>query len=145
MLTVKPFIYRHWQDWADLLLGLGVLLSPWLLGFIDTPVPMWNAILVGAAIMALSAFAIARLEPWEEWLNIVLGLWLIVSSWLLDYGTAHQAVAAHVGLGLVITFMAASELWEESQGGVPAEPSVSTAASTPASSLSGTGEQKYRL
>jgi hypothetical protein len=134
MITFKPLIYRHWQDWADLLLGLAVLLSPWLLGFIDAPAPMWNAVMVGAAIMALSAFAIARLEPWEEWLNIALGLWLIVSSWLLDYSVAHQAVAAHVGLGLLITLMAASELWEESQG-----------RATPDSPSDGTGKQRYRM
>lgn len=115
MAMLKPFIYRHWQDWADLMLGLAVLLSPWLLGFTDAQVPMWNAICVGTAIMLLSAFAIARLEPWEEWLNIALGLWLIVSSWLLDYGSAPQAVACHLGLGLLITFLAASELWEETQ------------------------------
>lgn len=116
MAMLKPFIYRHWQDWADLLLGLAVLLSPWLLGFADVAAPMWNAVFTGAAIMALSAFAIAHLEPWEEWLNIALGLWLIVANWLLDYGAAHLATASHVGLGLLITFLAASELWEESQG-----------------------------
>lgn len=116
MAVLKPFIYRHWQDWADLLLGLAVLVSPWMLGFTDVPAPFWNAVIVGAAITLLSAFAIARLEPWEEWLNIALGLWLIVSSWLLDYTAAHQAIACHLGLGLVITFMAASELWEEAQG-----------------------------
>jgi len=112
---LKPFLYRHWQDWADLLLGLAVLASPWLLNFSEVAPPMWNAVIVGAAIMVLSAFAIAHLEPWEEWLNIGLGLWLIVSSWVLDYGVAHKAIACHVGLGLLITLLAASELWEESQ------------------------------
>jgi hypothetical protein len=112
---LKPYLSRHWQDWADLLLGLAVLASPWLLGFAEVPAPMWNAVIVGVAIVLLSAFAIAHLEPWEEWLNIALGLWLIVSSWVLDYGAAHKALACHVGLGLLITLLAASELWEESQ------------------------------
>lgn len=115
MALFKTFIYRHWQDWADLMLGLAVLLSPWLFGFVEVPAPMWNAVIVGTAIVVLSAFAIAHLEPWEEWLNIALGIWLIVSSWLLEYGAAHKAIACHVGLGLLITFLAASELWEESQ------------------------------
>jgi len=48
MALFKTFIYRHWQDWADLMLGLAVLLSPWLLGFVDVPAPMWNAVIVGA-------------------------------------------------------------------------------------------------
>lgn len=112
---LKPYLYRHWQDWADLLLGLAVLASPWLLDFADTAAPMWNAVIVGVAIVLLSSVAIAHLEPWEEWLQVALGLWLIISSWVLDYGLAHKALACHVGLGLLITLLAASELWEESQ------------------------------
>jgi len=113
---LKPYLSRHWQDWADLMLGLAVLASPWLLDFSNSSAPTWNAVIVGSAVIVLSAVAIAHLEPWEEWLQIGLGLWLIVSSWLLDYGEAHKALACHVGLGLMITLLAASELWEESQG-----------------------------
>ena len=113
---LKPYLSRHWQDWADLLLGLAVLVSPWLLDFSTSAAPTWDAVIVGSAVVILSAVAIAHLEPWEEWLQIGLGLWLIVSSWMLDYGEAHKALACHVGLGLMITLLAASELWEESQG-----------------------------
>ena len=45
MAVLKPFIYRHWQDWADLLLGLAVLVSPWLLGFTDAAAPLQRKIL----------------------------------------------------------------------------------------------------
>ena len=113
---LKPYLSRHWQDWADLLLGLAVLASPWLLDFSTRAAPTWNAVIVGSAVIILSAVAITHLEPWEEWLQIGFGLWLIVSSWMLDYGEAHKALACHVGLGLMITLLAASELWEESQG-----------------------------
>ena len=120
---LKPYLSRHWQatqqhwqDWAGLLLGLAVLASPWLLDFSASAAPTWNAVIVGSAVILLSAVAITHLEPWEEWLQIALGLWLIVSSGMLDYGDAHKALACHVGLGLMITLLAASELWEESQG-----------------------------
>jgi hypothetical protein len=115
MAVVKPFIYRHWQDWADLMVGLLILLSPWLMGFVEARAPTINAIVVGGLIIALSALAIRRLEAWEEWLQIALGVWLILSPWLLDYGAAHGARSSHVALGLLITLLAASELWEEGQ------------------------------
>lgn len=114
---VKPFVYRHWQDWADVLLGIIVLISPWILNFTHAPAPTYNAVIVGLAIIALSVLALRHLEPWEEWLNIGLGLWLIISPWVLAYGTASSARASHVGLGLLITLLAASELWEEGQDG----------------------------
>lgn len=116
---VKPFVYRHWQDWADVLLGIVVLISPWILNFTHAAAPTWNAVIVGAAIVAISVLAIRHLEPWEEWLNVALGLWLIVAPWVLGYGEANNAVASHVGLGLLITLLAASEIWEESQTGEP--------------------------
>ncbi|HEX6956933.1 MAG TPA: SPW repeat protein [Ferrovibrio sp.] len=112
---LKPFIYRHWQDWADLMLGVVVLISPWIIAFTNEPAPTYNAIVVGVIIIALCALAISHLEPWEEWLNVALGVWLIVSPWILDYDAASAARACHVGLGLIITLMAASELWEERQ------------------------------
>lgn len=111
----KPFIYRHWQDWADLMLGVVVLISPWIIAFTNEPAPTYNAVVVGLVIIALSALAIRHLEPWEEWLNVALGLWLIVSPWILDYDADSAARACHVGLGLIVTLMAASELWEERQ------------------------------
>lgn len=119
MAVVKPFIYRHWQDWADLMLGLLILLSPWLLNFTGSPAPTVNAVVVGGAVIALSALAIRHLEPWEEWLQIALGLWLILSPWLLDYDMASHARGSHVALGLLITLLAASEIWEESQSAEP--------------------------
>lgn len=116
MAVVKPFIYRHWQDWADLMLGLLILLSPWLMGFTEARQPTINAFVVGGLIIALSALAIRHLEPWEEWVQIAFGIWLILSPWLLDYSAANGARSSHVALGLLITLLAASELWEEGQG-----------------------------
>lgn len=115
MAVVKPFIYRHWQDWADLMLGLLILLSPWLLGFTEARAPTVNAIVVGGLVVALSALAIRHLEAWEEWLQVALGVWLILSPWILDYSGANDARGSHVALGLLITLLAASELWEEGQ------------------------------
>lgn len=115
MAVVKPFIYRHWQDWADLMLGMLILLSPWLLSFTEAQAPTVNAIVVGGLIIALSVLAIRHLAAWEEWVQIALGVWLILSPWLLDYSAANGARSSHVAFGLLITLLAASELWEEGQ------------------------------
>ena len=50
----------------------------------------------GAAIAAISIAAIVAFSKWEEWLNLLLGLWLIGSPWVL--GFTHTR-AMHVSIG----------------------------------------------
>jgi len=40
----------RWQDWANLVLGVWLILSPWLLGFSGIPSAMWNAVIVGVVV-----------------------------------------------------------------------------------------------
>jgi cytochrome b561 len=47
---------------------------------------------------------------WEEWLNLIAGLWAIVSPWVLGFqGT--PAVTVHVVIGIIVAVLAAVELW----------------------------------
>ncbi len=64
----------------------------------------------GAAIVCLSLGAILAFSSWEEWANLILSVWLIVSPWLL--GFAHtSAMHFSIGLGLPIAFFSLLELW----------------------------------
>ena len=113
---MKPFINRHWQDWADLVLGLLILASPWAVGIAELPTPAMNAVIVGLAVAFLSIIALGALEKWEEWLNVGLGAWLMASPWALGYSHLDQATAVHMGLGVLVILMAGSELWQERKG-----------------------------
>jgi hypothetical protein len=65
------------------------------------------------AIAALAAFAI-----WEEWLNLIVGLWTLVSPWLLGFqGTSEMRVC--VVIGIIVAILAAIELWIMSQSRPP--------------------------
>ena len=48
-------VHRTWEDWAGIVLGVLVGLSPWLASQQDHQVVMWNAVLVGALVLALAA------------------------------------------------------------------------------------------
>jgi hypothetical protein len=39
----------------------------------------------GAAITAISIAAMLAFSVWEEWFNLVLGLWSMVSPWALGF------------------------------------------------------------
>ena len=49
---------RPWEEWTNLALGAWLFISPWALGYSQTPNLFWNAIVVGAAIMIFAAAAL---------------------------------------------------------------------------------------
>ena len=73
-----------------------------------------NAHVTGIVIAALAIAALAAFAVWEEWLNLVVGLWALVSPWVLGFqGTT--AMTVHVIIGAAVAILAAIELWMMSQ------------------------------
>jgi hypothetical protein len=83
---------RQWQDVGNLLLGVWLMVSPWVLAYTDTPFAVWNAYVLGAIIAVAAAAALVAFHEWEEWVSMVLGLWLIASPWVLGFATVKFAV-----------------------------------------------------
>src|SRR5882757_3077301 len=96
-------------DVANLILGAILFVSPWLFAF-DAGAPSQNANISGIVIALLSIAALAAFAVWEEWLNLIVGLWVIVSPWILGFqGTT--AMTVHVIIGIIVALLAAIELW----------------------------------
>ena len=105
---------RKWRqesvlDLYILLLAIFLFVSPWFLARASgTAVVDLRA--SGAAIALLSLAAIFAYASWQEWTNLLLGIWLIVSPWLL--GFAHtRAMHYSIGVGVTVAFFSALELW----------------------------------
>ncbi|HEX3538563.1 MAG TPA: SPW repeat protein [Stellaceae bacterium] len=112
-------------DLYSLVLAAILLVSPWLFTLTNTTarIDLWASSL---AVILISLAAIVAFAKWEEWANLILGLWLIASPWIL--GFAHtRAMHFSIGVGLAITFLAALELFllydadqaHQHQGGTP--------------------------
>jgi len=100
-------------DVANLILGAVLFLSPWMFGF-DAGRASENANIAGIAIVALAIAALAAFAIWEEWLNLIVGLWTLVSPWVLGFqGTT--AMTVHLVIGAAVAIIAAIELWMMSQ------------------------------
>src|SRR5262245_65557876 len=76
-------------DIANLILGLFLLLSPWIVGYSGSPEQ--NALISGVVITGVSLAALAALAQWGEWLNLLLGLWVVVADWVLGFRGADGA------------------------------------------------------
>jgi hypothetical protein len=100
-------------DVANLILGAFLFVSPWIFGF-DAGTVSQNAYITGIAIAILAIAALAAFAVWEEWLNLIVGLWALVSPWVLGFqGTT--AMTVHVIIGAAVAILAAIELWMMSQ------------------------------
>lgn len=98
-------------DFANIIVGLGLLLSPWYLGYAAETTAAWNAWVVGAAVILIAFAAIWAFHQAEEWANVVLGLWAIIAPWTLGFSGIATAMWAHVIGGLAIAILAAVRLW----------------------------------
>ncbi len=108
-VTVTP--PKQWEDWVSWGLGIWLCLSPWVLQFSLETTATENAVVVGfliilAEVVTLSAFAL-----WEEWINVALGAWLVVSPWALGV-TAGAAKADFVIVGVLVIALAIYEMRE---------------------------------
>lgn len=111
---------KHWQDPVNLILGLWLIASPWILRYQTETYAMWSAVGLGILVAANAITALFRVRPWEEWSNVVLGLAAIVSPWILRFSESNVPTANTVIIGIVIAALA---LWRwvptEAVGGVP--------------------------
>jgi len=97
--------YR-WQDILNLMLGIGVGISPWLLGFAETlQAATWNAVIVGVAIVVLAAIDIDVPAQWEEWTIVALGAWLAVSTYVFGLIELRMAAMVTIGAALAIVVL----------------------------------------
>lgn len=76
---------RRWPDFINLVLGLALLCSPFALHFADRPAALWNAVACGVIIGAIAVAGIVSYQPWKEGAALLVGLWLILSPWILGY------------------------------------------------------------
>ncbi|WP_454854087.1 SPW repeat protein [Rhizobium binxianense] len=81
---------RRWQDHAAFIIGMWLIASPWAFGsFSADSVPLgaaaWNFLACGAVVAILAVAALVSYRLWEEWFELLIGIWLIISPWMLGF------------------------------------------------------------
>jgi hypothetical protein len=78
--------WTRWQDWVTALVGIWLFISPWVLSTTGSTDVASNAWIIGAAIFVVALIALGTPNnPTAEWINVVLGVWLFISPWVLGY------------------------------------------------------------
>ncbi|MCD9148772.1 SPW repeat protein [Pseudophaeobacter flagellatus] len=100
----------HFQDGITLVAGVVLVAVPFALAI--TPpegtgltLLIANFVLSGVAAIILGAAALFYFRKWEEWLDIVLGVWLVASPWIVGFTYSQMAMWIAIACGVVIAAM----------------------------------------
>ena len=91
---------------VNVLFGIWVLISPFMVQFARLPAAMWNNVIVGIVIALLAL--IRTSTPWQSgwsWANVILGIWMIISPFALGAMTT-AILWNNIILGIVIALVA---------------------------------------
>lgn len=103
------FKLKRWQDQVILLLGLWLLVSPWAFSYPEGSPQMLNAFASGLLIAVLAAFDLYKTYFWAVVVNLLVGVWVAVSPWILRLAEQRVVLWNELIVGIAVVVLA---LWE---------------------------------
>ncbi len=92
---------QRWQDWINLIAGIWLFISPWLFSFNHMGFS-WDPFVMGAVIIVSSVWALSDKRVWEEWVDLIIGVWVFFSPWILGFSNVSAALWNMLAAGAVI-------------------------------------------
>jgi uncharacterized membrane protein YiaA len=97
-------------NWVEAIPAIWLILSPFLLGFSTMTVALWNALIVGAALLVLDIWAanIQQSEGLEQglsWIDTILGIWLFLSPFILGFTAAPVVMWNALIVGVIVVVL----------------------------------------
>jgi hypothetical protein len=111
MAAAQTSLPKQWEDWCSWLLGIWLCISPWTLRFDLEPTATRTAVITGILIVLAEVMTLSVYRAWEEWINVILGAWLVICPWILGIGSSVAKVNLIV-VGLLVIALAFYEIWE---------------------------------
>ncbi len=96
----------------NIMLALWQIFSPFLLGYADNALALWNGLIVGAAILVLAWLRTVRptRSALPSWINLLLGAWLAVSPFALGITSVDMAMWNDITVGISVVFFSLTGL-----------------------------------
>ena len=104
-----------WQDWCIVLLGFWLIVSPQQLEFSLDHYASGNACGVGALLVVYNIMIAGRLvDEGQEFVNLILGIWLIFSPYALSFSWNAPASVDTIAIGAAIVLLSSVGLYRSS-------------------------------
>ena len=110
---------KLWQDWVILVTAVWLFISPFVLGFASTQSRLtWFTWILSAFLVASVLEAFWFTDEWGDWLDITIGLALIVTPLTLDLHIGSAGPMNMIGSGTIITVCAIFAMVRDHRTGV---------------------------
>ena len=109
----------RWQDWVTLIAGLWLFINPWIFGYSRMSYS-WDAYLFGAVVFIFSIWALSDKRFWEEWVDLLIGIWIFLSPWILGFSMNGGALWNFLAVGFVLMVFAIWSLAAYPKSATPA-------------------------
>jgi hypothetical protein len=102
-------IPMKWASWTNFVFGIWLIIAPWVLGYgAFSGKAAAEDVILGIAVLCVAIWSVA-VRPGNTsaaWVNVALGIWVIIAPWVLQYSAAPRAVGNDVILGILIVIFA---------------------------------------
>ena len=91
----------------SILLGIWLILAPFVLAYTGVQVATWNDIILGVLICAMALIrTFGAGQAGAGWINVLLGIWLVIAPFILNYGENPAPTWNDIILGILIIIFA---------------------------------------
>ena len=104
-----------WADWANVVAGVWLFFSPLFGWGVMTPAAAWNAYACGMTIAVVAAIAAARPGRWQEWINLVVGMWVFIAPVVLGFWAFAAPLWNHILVGGLVAGLSLWALFRRQQ------------------------------
>lgn len=97
-------------SWVNFILGLWLIVAPFVLPYRDISAALWNNVIVGVIIAVLAGWRALGKESVRmtvtSWVVALLGLWTMIAPFVLRYAGNANAMWNGVIVGIVVAIVA---------------------------------------
>ncbi|MDE2019215.1 MAG: SPW repeat protein [Patescibacteria group bacterium] len=93
---------KNGSGW-NIVWGIWLMSSPFILGYAAIRPALFDDLIVGAIVFVFGIVGASLAdETWSRWINIIAGIWLFFSSFILGFTGTAAAVWNNVILGVLV-------------------------------------------
>jgi uncharacterized membrane protein HdeD (DUF308 family) len=109
--------WKRWQDWAVVVLGILLFISPFAFGGLAVQAAEWTAFIGGVLLVIFGLWNLSSpANRTGEWLAGLIGVLVFIAPWVLAFsGMTQMAWTAWI-IGVLSVLLAASVLFAGSAG-----------------------------
>src|ERR1035437_73335 len=108
----------RWQDWTNVLLACWLVVSPWQMGYLLDEAGTTNACGLGAVLIVFNLISVCRLvDEGQEIFNILLGIWLICSPYVLGFATDREPAINALAAGVMVVALSVWQIYDATKPG----------------------------